>query len=446
MTTPRDILDVLGRDTLVRLIRERNLSASRENDDRRTSLSRSYRGEVETLILELSRTELIEVFRAMWFWVGEEKMELRNPSQYRLEELRAFAIRAFVGRRVRTVADFDSYADPDDQEEDDADEEDEEDEDEEVDGDAIEDGGESVEAEGDSDDAQIFHQLTDEWSRPRMIARVMRRLGFDAPSRLRTTRFHELVVALKEQGIDACLAYDDDHEVLTEEHESPGIAAKVRLRRLSEANGAARSARGQSPIATPRTKTSDTGPPIVVQPGERPVTQRTPRPADYNLAVLRLQFLTAVPSVERRTMAQWPDAYLRAASASLTLRPQEIALLRALSAGLCYGNHSPYDAIPQLTQALTADEWKALLGEFVALNPFQPDFVQAIVTQIQPIQTPRADTDTWRDAVPTPPDLIADEPDTDKHQMPLAAAGKSVSADETNVRDLGALAGMFEDE
>lgn len=61
-TTPRDILDVLGRDTLVRLIRGRNLSASRENDDRRTSLSRSYRGDVEALILELSRAELVEVF------------------------------------------------------------------------------------------------------------------------------------------------------------------------------------------------------------------------------------------------------------------------------------------------------------------------------------------------------------------------------------------------
>jgi len=456
MMKPAEVLDCLTRKALVRLVRLRGLSTSNSNDDRKATLARSYRGNVEELINELTRAELLNVFRSYnWFEVRGRRVWLRNPSQYRLEELRAFAIRAFAERPVRIVADFEEYEEEANEEyEDDAeyaaDEDDEkneqDDHDSDEDGEDVEDDEDDEESDGDGiqEEPRFIRKLKPVWSRPRKVVRIMRRLGLGSPERLRTPRFQELIAELTQYGVDACLADDHSHEVLTDRSESPGIYAKLRLRRLVSAEPE-RSTR--PPVDRhERSKVVDTGPQIVVQSGERPVAQRAPRPPDYSLAVLRLKFLTAVPSVERRTMSEWPDGYLRAATKKLSLRPQETSLLRALSAGLCIGNHSPYEVIPQLTQALTPAEWNELLEDFAVLNPFQPEFVQAITEQIQPIRMPRTSADTWREAAPTPPDLIVDEPDTDKHTMPLAAAAKGPEPNETNVRDLGALAGMFEDE
>jgi hypothetical protein len=467
VSTARELLDCLGRSALVRLIRERGLAPARENDERRKTLAHSYRGDVEALIDDLSRAELVEVFRQITFVVGDEELYLANPGKYRLDELRAFAIRAFAGRRVRIPGEFSPASELEDDDEYDVDEEPEghDDEPEEPldDGDQGDDEQEVDEPEGEGP-GHPFRRLSKEWSRPRLIARVLRKLGRDVPERLRTARFQELIGDLRARGIEACLAEDPSCTVLADDADSPGIAAKLRLRLTGswesppdagsmEARDAAdRGAAARKAWETRRARQlADGGPPIVIQPGERPVSQRIPRPSDYNLAVLRLQFLTAVPSVERRGMTEWPGAYLEAATRGLELRPQELALLRALAAGLCLGNHSPYDAIPHLTQAMTASEWDQLLDDFVALNPFQPDFVRAIVEQIQPVTAPKSAAQTWRDAAPTPEDL-RDSPETDRAQQPLAASGKRgpstepAKEPEANVRDLGALKGMFEDD
>src|SRR5262249_5827194 len=130
---------------------------------------------------------------------------------------------------------------------------------------------------------------------------------------------------------------------------------------------------------------------------------------------------------------------------------QELALLRAYSAGLCLGNHSPYDAIPHLTPVMNAGEWGQLLDDFAALNPFQPEFVRAIIEQIRPVTAPTSAAQTWRDAAPTPDDL-RELQQTEREQEPLAASGKSgatsepAKSSETNVRNLGALKDMFQDD
>ncbi len=446
MMKPAEVLDCLDRKALVRLVRLRGLSTSNANDDRKATLARSYRGDVEALINDLTRAELLEVFLSFnWFEVRGRRLWLRNPSQYRHDELRAFAIRAFAERPVRIVADFEEYEDEEEEEEEDDEEyaTDDEGDEEEEDDEKEEGEDEDDEDDGTEEEPRFIRKLKAGWSRPRKVARIMRRLGLGSPERLRTPRFQELIAALTQYGVVACLADDHSCEVLTDRSESPGIYAKLRLRKTASSG---ESERSKPPVDYERSKVVDTGPQIVVQSGERPVAQRAPRPPDYGLAVLRLKFLTAVPSIERRTMTEWPDGYLGAATKDLSLRPQETSLLRALSAGLCIGNHSPYEVIPQLTQVLSPLEWNELLGDFAALNPFQPEFVQAITEQIQPIQTQRTSTDTWREATPVAPDLIVDEPDTDKHAMPLAAAAKGADTNETNVRDLGPLAGMFEDE
>lgn len=191
----------------------------------------------------------------------------------------------------------------------------------------------------------------------------------------------------------------------------------------------------------------------MVQAGERPVSQRILRPRDYELAVLRLQLLTAVPSAERRNMPEWPSSYLAAATRGLVLRREEETLLRAFAVGLCLGTHSPYDAIPKLAKVLSPSEWEQLLDDLVALNPFHRDMVHAIVEQILPLRTPRSDADVWQSAAPIAEDLREPPRAPGAYaQEPLAASGRAVAGTElpktpaNNVRDLGALAGMFDDE
>ena len=463
MTGTREILDCLGRTTLVRLIHERGLAVSRENDERRKTLAHSYRGDVEALVGQLNRQELVEVFRQLTFEVGGEEVYLPSPAKYRHDELRAFAIRGFVGRRVRITGEFrpaseleESDDAVDDEVEDDAATE------EAIEQDAA-DAADDDESGSDLDEAgQPFRQLSADWSRPRMIARVLRKLGRDVPERLRAARFQELIADLRSSGIEACLADDPSCTPLSDTAESPGIASKLRLRLLrgqrpeptrhAPREEADRSAAARKAWETRRAQqAAEAGPPIMIQPGERPVSQRVPRPTDYNLAVLRLQFLTAVPSVQRRSMPEWPNAYLDAATRGLQLRPQEASLLRAYSAGLSIGNHSPYDAIPHLSQVLSATEWEQLLEAFVQLNPFQPDFVQAIVEQIEPVTAPKSEARTWRSAEPAAEDLREPARSSEPARDPVAASARTPTPPEpedpsTNVRDLGALSGMFDDE
>src|SRR5690349_15739882 len=91
------LLDCLGRDSLVRLIYERGLPTSRRNDDRSETLARSYRGDVATLINDLSQADLVEVFRKLTFKIDGVECYLSNPGKYRRDDLRTFAIKAFAG-------------------------------------------------------------------------------------------------------------------------------------------------------------------------------------------------------------------------------------------------------------------------------------------------------------------------------------------------------------
>lgn len=73
----------------------------------------------------------------------------------------------------------------------------------------------------------MLDALTTEWSRPYKIVRVLQALGMDVPQRLRRERLAALLSALERNGIEAVLA---DNEPIDPD-ESPGIEAKIRLRR-----------------------------------------------------------------------------------------------------------------------------------------------------------------------------------------------------------------------
>src|SRR5581483_7365318 len=118
-TTPRQLLDYLARSTLVRLIYQRGLPTSRENDERRSTLARSYRGDVEALVSDLNRQELIMLFDELNFFVDGEWVYLSNPGKYRLEDLRAFAIAGFANRPVPIPGEFTRVDDENEEDEDD---------------------------------------------------------------------------------------------------------------------------------------------------------------------------------------------------------------------------------------------------------------------------------------------------------------------------------------
>lgn len=451
----RDLLDELPRDALVRLIYARNLPSSRSNDERRKTLAHSYHGKMVEFLDDLLRKELIELFR-IDYSVDEHTYALPNATKYAHDELLRIAKEFFVRGKVPAEfcpQDYDDDYDEDD-ESDDVDDEEEEDEDEDDEEESADD--QADDGIGEDEEVPIAELLrvdSEEWSRPRMVGRILRELGEEEPQRLRTPRFQELIATLHDGGMQACLADDRDERVLSTSDESPGIYAKLRLR--LHATGSAESSGERDSASRPARSaiaTTEGGPRIVLQSGEKPIPQQVARPSDYKLAVLRLQFLTAVPTAERGSLPAWPDGYLLAATRGLSLRDQERSLLRAYAAGLCLGNHSPYDAITPLSQVLSAGEWEGLLADFEVLNPFQQELVRAIVDLVAPVTAPRSQPGSWRAPTPVPADMApADAPLASP--QPMAASGRGGAPADTvrdddppNKRDLGALAGMFDDE
>jgi hypothetical protein len=75
--------------------------------------------------------------------------------------------------------------------------------------------------------SEQFSDLGKDWSRPWKIVRVLQAIGMDVPLRLRRERLTLMVEALQRSGIEASLA--DGSPI--DSGDSPGIEAKVRLRR-----------------------------------------------------------------------------------------------------------------------------------------------------------------------------------------------------------------------
>ncbi|NPD27523.1 hypothetical protein [Corallococcus exiguus] len=71
--------------------------------------------------------------------------------------------------------------------------------------------------------------LSHDWSRPRLLSKVLTDLEFDVPERLRTPRFQEVVRRLSALGVEISDA--GSGAVLTPKDSSPGVDARIRLRR-----------------------------------------------------------------------------------------------------------------------------------------------------------------------------------------------------------------------
>jgi hypothetical protein len=449
----RDVLDCLPRPSLSRLCSERGLTPDRDIDSHRKTLAHSFHGRREDLIFSLHRTELVEVFRKLTFLENGESVRLASPSTHRLDELHKIALWLIAGQRrprfARLVPVDNRRIEADDTEDNVA-------------------ARNRVRAPPD-EEAAPTHQLSveevehygqlvrdnlrlasGEWSRPRQIDGVLKAIGREPVQRLRTDAFRYLIWALDVAGVEACLADDLAEEVLSQDAISPGIHAKLRLR-ISQATTAGHTikeqGRGVSGGAADGLSSFGGGPPIVVR-GEDPIAPRqVARLPDYSVALLQLQFLTAVPSPDRGTLPAWPMEYLAAATRGLTLRPTESALLRPYLEGLRMGIHSPDDAIRQLCDSLSSDQLTRLLVDFQALNPFFPEVVREIVERVVNSRRDVSQGATARGEVDvaSAPAAALDVGRTPQRIARTDVPQPQLSAP-ANQRDLGALAGMFDDE
>lgn len=315
------------------------------------------------------------------------------------------------------------------------------------------------------------------WSRPRQISQVLRALGLNVPQRLRTSTFQAMLRELEELGVAARL--EDEDQVLTRDASSPGIATRVRLRRAAlrgPTNTAAKSSASPQPsVVTPVTpeirgsrgsaRSAAPGPsriapvaPVAASP-VAPIAL-VPQRSNYELALLRLRFLTAVPSVSRQRHAQWPEEFVAAAAEGLTLAPAEFGLLRTVSTGLAWGNHSPATLCDDLVKSATHHDLRALIEHLFRLNADLPEAAEEIAQQLQAVHlqllgrpineissAPRPIISGLMAPHPPHTELPSSSPPPGSNARTLGALDDMFDAleptPETNVRTLGALDDMF---
>ncbi|MEW5850931.1 MAG: hypothetical protein AB2A00_19245 [Myxococcota bacterium] len=256
---------------------------------------------------------------------------------------------------------------------------------------------------------RLLEGLTGAWSRPRALPPLLRQVGLECPSRLTLGRFQELLRRLELRGVEMLLP---DGTVAHMGCRSPGLEARVRLR-----------ARARS-----------TPPPEVrLVPGGRGGSDR-PVESDesqaYELALLKLRFLTAVPSVDRLHQPEWPAGFVARATDGLKLGPVHLRLITTVASTYGMGGHDPMALIPLLLPRLSPTEWERLLGDYQQLNAHSPQFVSDVVTVV------RSRLEPARAAAP----VLTAPPATAAPPPPEAPRAEP----ELNSRPLGALVGIFD--
>lgn len=214
----RRLLDLLDLEPLVRLQELRQLPGKATNDDRRTGLARSYRGDLETFLNDLRREDLLQLLSRDFIVHGRRYAAGRLVSLGRDQLIRT-ARQLFVNRDVPrdfVEQDFDAFVIEDVEQVDEVE------------------AAVHVESTA-SEDADETSSVGSEWSRPRSIPAILRTLGLHVPERLRTERFREMMRRLESDGFEVQLP---DGTPISADDESPGIAQRLRLRSRATVSGA----------------------------------------------------------------------------------------------------------------------------------------------------------------------------------------------------------------
>ncbi|TAK27440.1 MAG: hypothetical protein EPO40_17635 [Myxococcaceae bacterium] len=404
----------------------------------------------------LRRVDLVKLFRRP-IEIEGKWYTLRNRATFTKEALLSLATDVFVGARVppllvlQTSRDDDDADDADDEEDEANDQADEADGEDDGDDDADDEGLDEPDDEAEEEVVEVPRALQRllvgvthaAWSRPRAVSMLLRALYGGPSIRLRTARFQRLLEDLERFGVEAALV--GESLPLANDAISPGIDAQVLLRLHPPARGPVDVT--PAPV-TAKPPSKPTPPPAVMVVPDPPGALSAvplPRVNPYELALLRLEFLTAVPSIARGRDAAWPDEFLDAAARGLELDARSQRFLRLASNTFAAGNHDPMSRVMRLTKVLRADEWPLLLLDFERLNPDADEAaVQATVRHAgelaclpqEPVAVPAA-------VAPAPlrvPLAAATSEERRRAKTAVPARGG-----DTNQRDMGALKSMFDD-
>ncbi len=280
-----------------------------------------------------------------------------------------------------------------------------------------------------------FDNLTEDWSRPKKLAQLFPTIEEPASEGRREARFLDWLDDLGRQGIEVTLANSDGHPFRMGSA-CPSSRDEIRLRRkVSVSVG-----RDEKVQAPKRALNSS-------KPGPSPARD------EWELAVIRLRFLTAVPMADRRQQANWPHGFVEAALHGLSLPEPKKRLLATASQQFVAGNHDADALIPDVLALHSRKEREQLFDHFRRLNAGATDYVEQIIQLVNERSRPPK-TSVVRTAALSMRStggvaVVGKDPTNRKHPhppipaAPTAKPSQNDSADGTNVRSLGILGDLF---
>jgi hypothetical protein len=336
----RELVEKLPRPSLVYLCEQRGRPVSRANDDCRSSISRSFRGQRDELLALLRKEELVLLLR-LPVRSGNQVFELPQPEAYSKRELQELAKLAFgsaghlgepfvlhgrgsatpVSRRGPiAVAPIE---------------------------DAFDEEPATADEPGLAPLSEGAAEASGEWSRLRPVRAFFTQLGLTVPSELGQVEFATLIEALEIRGFEVATAAGTR---LTPLHDSISIDAELRVRHDALAASQASFLR---PGGDRREDSSDRLPTEL---------------GDYERASLRLELLTAGLGVERES----PELIAKGveiAAAGLVIQPAFHLLLGRVGNALARTNRDPLVVLTSLVRRLDVEDGEVLLREYAMLHP-----------------------------------------------------------------------------
>jgi len=326
----RELLDCLPRPTLAYVCEQRGLALSRANDDCRSSIARSFRGQRDAFLAMLRKQEL-ELLLEFPIRDGDEVFAIPDTARYSRRQLLDLAIMGF-GRTSELgepffVVDSTNDSDP-----------------------PPSSGPESSETPEEAEPlAPESHEsvpsaIGSGWSRPRPIGRLLSHFGFPVHEELTQDDFSALIEALENRGYEVATV---EGQRLTPLHDTVGVDAELRLRHDALA----------VPAAASRSESS--GRSDHAAPGSHEL-------GDYARAASRLELLTAGfgGDASDKLVADCVEI----SAAGLPLDATARALLVRVARTIMRTRRDPVTVLMGLVQRLDREDGEVLLREYVSLH------------------------------------------------------------------------------
>lgn len=335
----RELLDCLPRSTLVHLCDLRGLELSRANDDCRSRIARSFRGQRDELLNVLRKDELVTLLQ-MPIRDGDDIFVLDTPEGFAKRELLELAITAFgrtreIGRPFvrasarapkssRASAAADGLAR------------------------AVVDASEhSTDTPGD-EGADLLGVPpagpSSGWSRPRRLAALFGPLGLSVPAELTQGPFSVLVETLENRGYEIATM---SGERLTPLHDPPKLDDEVRVRHDALATPAATAGVGTlTAEATSSRSLAELG--------------------DYPRASLRLELLMA--GIGGDASEKLVGECIETAAAGLPLEPSQRNTLAAVARRIVRQRREPFSVLTDLAHRIDAEDGEVMLREYCSIH------------------------------------------------------------------------------